>query len=48
MNTIDVDVTARIEQATLACPGADVTVEAVSRAMVRAWAVGVSGAISRG
>ena len=47
-NTIDVDVTARIEQATLACPGADVTVEAVSRAMVRAWAVGVSGAISRG
>ena len=46
VNTLGVDVTAAIENATALCAGGEVTVEGVSGGTINAWAVGVSGALA--
>jgi hypothetical protein len=46
VNDLGVDVTAAIEHATVTTTGGDVTVQTVTGGEIKAWAVGVSGALS--
>ena len=46
--SLEVDVTAAIKNATVTSAGGDVTVKALTAGTINAWAVGVSGALSTG